>query len=239
MTTLSAAEIESLKANVAQAALHYVKPHTVLGVGSGSTVNALIDAIQRADIPLKGAVAASLASERRLKAAGIEVLDFNWVDTLDVYIDGADETTAHLSLTKGGGAALTREKILASAARQFVCMVDIRKRVDRLGAFPIPVEVLPFARSFVARKLNSLGSAVGLLGAGLQVQWRQGVTTDNGNIILDIHGMDILDPFHLETLIEALPGVVCCGLFAKRGADVLLTASPHHIETLLAQPVLA
>lgn len=221
--------IERLKSEVAQAALAYVRPNSVLGVGSGSTVNALIDAVAAAMIPLKGAVAASLESERRLKSAGIEVLDFNWVDYLDVYIDGADETTDHLCLTKGGGAALTREKVLASAARQFICMVDIRKRVDRLGGFPIPVEVIPFARSAVARKLIGLGG---------QPAWRQGVITDNGNVILDVKGLDIIDPFTLEATIESLPGVVCCGIFAKRRADILLTASAEGVDTLLAQPVL-
>lgn len=247
VAALTASEIEMLKGKVAEAALTYVQPNTVLGIGSGSTVNALIEALHRAAIPLKGAVAASVESERRLKAAGIEVLDFNWVDDLDLYIDGADETTPHLSLTKGGGAALTREKILAASARQFVCMVDVRKRVDRLGQFPIPVEVLPFARSFVARKLASLAAAKGLegavgaavLGTPVHVEWRQGVTTDNGNVILDIRGLDIIDPFRLESWIEALPGVVCCGIFAKRGADVLLTASPQGIDTTLAQPVLS
>ncbi|MES2206439.1 MAG: ribose-5-phosphate isomerase RpiA [Pseudomonadota bacterium] len=221
--------IQRLKIEVAQAALKYVRPDTVLGVGSGSTVNAFIDALTAAQIPLKGAVAASLESERRLKSAGIEVLDFNWVDSLDIYIDGADETTDFLCLTKGGGAALTREKILATAARQFICMVDIRKRVNRLGAFPIPVEVIPFARSYVARKLIGLGG---------QPTWRQGVFTDNGNVILDVKGLDIVDPFALESAIEALPGVVCCGIFAKRRADIALISSEKGIDTLLAQPIL-
>jgi ribose 5-phosphate isomerase A len=220
---LDAAEIERLKKQVAQSALKYVEPGSVLGVGSGSTVNAFIDALVAEGISLKGAVAASLESERRLKAAGIEVLDFNWVDGIDVYIDGADEVTPHLCLTKGGGAALTREKILASAARTFVCMVDVRKRVDRLGQFPIPVEVIPFARSAIARKLVGLGG---------QPTWREGVVTDNGNIILDVKGMDILDPFTLESTIEALPGVVCCGIFAKRTADIVLTASSQGIDVL-------
>jgi ribose 5-phosphate isomerase A len=220
---LDAATIERLKKEVAKSALNYIEPNTILGVGSGSTVNALIDAIADSRIPLKGAVAASIESEKRLKKVGIEVLDFNWVDQLDVYIDGADETTPHLCLTKGGGAALTREKILASAARTFVCMVDVRKRVDRLGGFPIPVEVIPFARSAVARKLVGLGG---------QPMWREGVMTDNGNSILDVKGMDITDPFTLEAAIEALPGVVCCGIFAKRSADILLTASAQGIEVL-------
>jgi ribose 5-phosphate isomerase A len=173
---------------------------------------------------IAGAVSSSEASSARLKAAGITVFDLNNVDELPVYIDGADEVTHHLHMTKGGGGALTREKIVAAVAKRFVCIVDHSKLVGRLGRFPIPIEVIPMARSHVGRALARMGG---------QPELRSGFTTDNGNVILDVHHLDILNPVEMEDLITRIPGVVTCGIFARRGADVLLVSSAQGVERLL------
>lgn len=201
------------KKAAAEAALKYLVPGEVLGVGTGSTVNFFIDALKphRHDIP--GAVSSSEASSARLRAIGIEVLDANSAGLLSIYVDGADEADHQLHLIKGGGAALTREKIVAEAARTFVCIADESKLVPVLGKFPLPVEVIPMARSLVARQLVALGG---------QPVWREGVVTDNGGWILDVHGLSITDPVGVEAAINQIPGVVTVGLFARRKADVLL-----------------
>lgn len=211
------------KKAVAEAALAYLVPGEILGVGTGSTVNYFIDALasRKADIP--GAVSSSEASSARLKAIGIPVLDANSAGPLSIYVDGADEADQHLRLIKGGGAALTREKIVAEAARTFVCIVDESKLVPVLGKFPLPVEVIPMARSLVARKLAALGG---------EPRWREGVVTDNGNVILDVHGLRIVDPVGLEASINQMPGVVSVGLFARRKADVLLIGGPQGVRRL-------
>lgn len=211
------------KKAVAEAALAYLVPGEILGVGTGSTVNYFIDALasRKADIP--GAVSSSEASSARLKAIGIPVLDANSAGPLSIYVDGADEADQHLRLIKGGGAALTREKIVAEAAQTFVCIVDESKLVPVLGKFPLPVEVIPMARSLVARKLAALGG---------EPRWREGVVTDNGNVILDVHGLRIVDPVGLEASINQMPGVVSVGLFARRKADVLLIGGPQGVRRL-------
>jgi ribose 5-phosphate isomerase A len=211
------------KRAAAEAALAYVAEGSVLGVGTGSTVNHFIAALKRKRLALAGAVSSSEASSRLLKAAGIDVVDLNSTGDLDLYVDGADEATRHLSLIKGGGAALTREKIVAAASRRFVCIVDQSKLVDVLGRFPLPVEVIPMARSYVARQLVRLGG---------QPVLRAGVTTDNGNAILDVHNLRITDPRALETEINQIAGVVANGLFARRGADLLLVGSDAGVEVL-------
>jgi ribose 5-phosphate isomerase A len=211
------------KRAAAEAALAYVPEGSVLGVGTGSTVNHFIAALGRKRIPIAGAVSSSEASTRLLKAAGIDVVDLNSAGDLDVYVDGADEATRHLALIKGGGAALTREKIVAAASRRFVCIVDRSKVVDVLGRFPLPVEVIPMARSYVARQLVRLGG---------QPVLREGVTTDNGNAILDVHNLRITDPAALETEINMIVGVVANGLFARRGADLLLVGTDAGVEIL-------
>jgi len=211
------------KRAAAEAALAYVPEGSVLGVGTGSTVNHFIAALARRRIPIAGAVSSSAASSRLLSAAGIDVVDLNATGDLDVYIDGADEATRHLALIKGGGAALTREKIVAAASRRFVCIVDRSKLVDVLGRFPLPVEVIPMARSYVARQLVRLGG---------QPVLREGVTTDNGNAILDVHNLKITDPPALESEINQIAGVVANGLFARRGADLLLVGTDTGVEVL-------
>lgn len=211
------------KQAAAQAALRFVEDDAVIGVGTGSTVNFFIDALAARKGRIRGAVSSSEASTARLKAAGIEVLDLNRTGDLEVYVDGADETDHHRRLIKGGGAALTREKIVAAASRRFVCVVDESKVVDVLGRFPLPVEVIPMARSYVARQLIKLGG---------QPVWRENVVTDNGNQILDVHGLRILDPPALETAINGLAGVVTVGLFAHRPADVVLVGSAAGVRTL-------
>lgn len=213
------------KKAVAEAALAYLVPGEILGVGTGSTVNFFIDALagRKADIP--GAVSSSEASSARLKAIGIPVLDANNAGPLSIYVDGADESDPHLRLIKGGGAAHTREKIVAEAARTFVCIVDESKLVPVLGKFPLPVEVIPMARSLVARELVKLGG---------QPRWRENVVTDNGNLILDVHGLAITDPVGLEAAINQIPGVVTVGLFARRKADVLLVGGPSGVRTIKA-----
>jgi ribose 5-phosphate isomerase A len=211
------------KQAAAQAALRFVDDDAVIGVGTGSTVNFFIDALASRRDRIRGAVSSSDASTARLKAAGIEVLDLNRTGDLEVYVDGADETDHHRRLIKGGGAALTREKIVAAASRKFVCVVDESKVVDVLGRFPLPVEVIPMARSYVARQLIKLGG---------QPVWREDVLTDNGNQILDVHGLRILDPPALETAINGIAGVVTVGLFAHRRADVVLVGSAAGVRTL-------
>ncbi len=214
---------DQAKKAAAEAALKYFVRGEVLGVGTGSTVNFFIDALapHRHDIP--GAVSSSEASSARLKAIGIQVLDANNAGPLSLYVDGADEADAGLRLIKGGGAALTREKIIAEAARTFVCIADESKLVKLLGKFPLPIEVIPMARSLIARKLVVLGG---------QPVWREGVITDNGNVILDVHGLVITDPVALEAEINQMPGVVCVGLFARRRADVLLLGGPNGVREL-------
>ena len=211
------------KQAAAQAALRFVDDDAVIGVGTGSTVNFFIDALASRRDRIRGAVSSSEASTARLKAVGIEVLDLNRTGDLEVYVDGADETDHHRRLIKGGGAALTREKIVAAASRKFVCVVDESKVVDVLGRFPLPVEVIPMARSYVARQLIKLGG---------QPVWRENVLTDNGNQILDVHGLRILDPPALETAINGIAGVVTVGLFAHRPADVVLVGSAAGVRTL-------
>jgi ribose 5-phosphate isomerase A len=211
------------KQAAAQAALRFVADDAVIGVGTGSTVNFFIDALASRRDRIRGAVSSSDASTARLKAVGIEVLDLNRTGDLEVYVDGADETDHHRRLIKGGGAALTREKIVAAASRRFVCVVDESKVVDVLGRFPLPVEVIPMARSYVARQLIKLGG---------QPVWRENVLTDNGNQILDVHGLRILDPPALETAINGIAGVVTVGLFAHRPADVVLVGSAAGVRTL-------
>lgn len=211
------------KRQVAEAALAYVKPDSILGVGTGSTVNFFIDALARNRLRIEGAVSSSEATTERLRGIGVRVLDLNQTGDLDVYIDGADEFDAHRRLIKGGGGALTREKIIAAASRKFVCIADASKRVGVLGAFPLPVEVIPMARSLVGRKLVGLGG---------QPKWRENMVTDNGNLILDVFNLDLVDPVAMERAINNLPGVVTCGLFALRPADVVLCASERGLETL-------
>jgi ribose 5-phosphate isomerase A len=212
-----------LKRQVAAAALEFLQDGMILGVGTGSTVNALLDQLAPWVPRLKAAVSSSEASTARLKSLGLPVLDLNDVDQLGVYIDGADETTDRLELIKGGGAALTREKIIAAAARTFVCIADESKLVGRLGRFPLPVEVIPMARQLVARQLTALGG---------RPVYRAGVVTDNGNHILDVHDLAIDDPAGLETTINQITGVVTVGLFARRPADVLLLGAATGVRRI-------
>jgi ribose 5-phosphate isomerase A len=212
-----------LKAAVARAALKYVVEDAVIGVGSGSTADFFIDELGKIKNRIAGAVASSERSAARLKGHGIRVLDLNAVDELPVCIDGADEITEHLHMIKGGGGALTREKIVAAAARKFICIADESKWVPVLGKFPLPLEVIPMARAYVARQMVRLGGSPKL---------REGFTTDNGNLILDVWGMTILNPVELETKINNIVGVVTNGLFALRAADVLLLGAPAGVQTL-------
>jgi len=204
---------EQQKRLAAQAAIHYVEDGSIVGVGTGSTVMHFIDELGKIRDRIQAAVSSSEKSTAALKALGIDVIDLNTAGELGVYIDGADECDPHKNLIKGGGAALTREKIIAAASKKFVCMIDPSKRVDVLGQFPLPIEVIPMARSYVARQLVKLGG---------QPVWRDGVVTDNGNVILDVHGMRITDPPALEEELNQITGVVCVGLFARRKADVVL-----------------
>ncbi len=209
------------KQAAARAALEYVVPGEVLGVGTGSTVNFLIDELVANQVRLAGAVSSSNGSTERLKAAGIPILDLNDVGEIQTYIDGADETNHRRQLIKGGGAALTREKIIAAAAHRFVCIADEAKLVDTLGAFPLPVEVIPMARGYVARELSRLGG---------RPIWREKVITDNGNHILDVHGLRIEEPLSLETAINQITGVVTVGLFAARPADVVILGGDNDVR---------
>ncbi|GLR08281.1 ribose 5-phosphate isomerase A [Mixta theicola] len=214
---------DELKKAVGWAALDYVTPGTIVGVGTGSTAAHFIDALGSIKHQIDGAVSSSEASTLKLKSLGIPVYDLNEVDALAVYVDGADEINPQMQMIKGGGAALTREKIIAAVAEKFICIADISKQVDVLGGFPLPVEVIPMARSYVARELVKLG--------GLP-EYRQQVVTDNGNIILDVHNLSIVNPAELERAINALPGVVTVGLFAARGADVALIGGPNGVTTI-------
>lgn len=213
---------DELKKAVAEAALSYVPEGKVIGVGTGSTANFFIDGLVAMKDRIRGAVASSEASARRLAEHGIRLFDLNELEEIPVYVDGADEIDARFCMIKGGGAALTREKIVASVAKQFVCIADASKKVDVLGSFPLPVEVIPLARAQVARSLVSLG--------GCPV-WREGVVTDNGNIILDVHGLSIVDPEGMETRINQIVGVVTNGLFAHRPAEVLLLGGADGVKT--------
>lgn len=210
---------QEMKKIAAQAALKFVKPNTIVGVGSGSTVNYFIEALASMKDEIKGAVAASKASEERLRDIGIEVFSANEVSELDVYIDGADEITPQGAMIKGGGAALTREKIVSSLAKKFICIVDSSKQVDVLGTtFPLPVEVIPMARSYVARQLVTLGGSP---------EYREGVVTDNGNVILDVHNFNIIEPLKMEHTINNIAGVVTNGIFAQRYANVTIVGTPE------------
>jgi ribose 5-phosphate isomerase A len=215
---------DELKKVVGWAALQYVQPGTIVGVGTGSTAAHFIDALGTIKHQIDGAVSSSDASTARLKSLGIPVFDLNEVDSLGIYVDGADEINGQMQMIKGGGAALTREKIIASVADKFICIADASKQVDILGNFPLPVEVIPMARSCVARELVKLGG---------RPEYRQGVVTDNGNIILDVYGLSIIDPVALENAINGLPGVVTVGLFANRGADVALIGTAEGVKTIV------
>lgn len=214
---------DALKKAAAEAALDYVQAGTVVGIGTGSTTNFFIDALAGIKHKIEGTVASSVASAERLKKYGIPVLDLNSVDELALYVDGADEANQYLQLVKGGGGALTREKIIAAVAKQFVCIADESKLVEVLGTFPLPVEVIPMARSYVARQLVKMGGQPAL---------RQGFTTDNGNVILDVRNLNILDAAGMEAEINNLPGVVTNGIFALRPADVLLLGTGQGVRTL-------
>jgi ribose 5-phosphate isomerase A len=214
---------DELKLAVAKAAIAYIPEDCIVGVGTGSTANFFIDELGKIKHKIRGAVASSEASAKRLKGHGIDVLSLNDAGELPVYVDGADEITRHLHMIKGGGGALTREKIVAAASKKFICLCDASKLVDVLGKFPLPVEVIPMARSYVARELVKLGGHPKL---------REGFTTDNGNLILDVHGLQILNPVELETALNQLAGVVTNGLFARRGADVLLLGTATGVQTI-------
>lgn len=211
-----------MKQAAAKAAIALVPDDCVLGVGSGSTANFFIAELAGIKRRIEGAVASSEATAKRLKDLGIRVMDLNGVNELPVYVDGADEVTRHLAMIKGGGGALTREKIVAAVAGKFVCIADATKLVDVLGKFPLPVEVVPMARSYVARELVKLGC---------HPEWRQNFVTDNGNVILDVHGLAILNPAGIEGALNQIAGVVANGLFARRGADVLLLGSAKGVQT--------
>ena len=217
---------DEMKKATAIAAIEYLESSIelgIIGVGTGSTANHFIDALAKIKHKIDGAVASSEATAQRLKSHGIAVLDLNSVGEIPVYVDGADEITEHMHMIKGGGGALTREKIVAACARKFVCIADESKLVGMLGKFPLPVEVIPMARSYVARELVRLGG---------QPRLREGFTTDNGNVILDVHNMEIMNPVELETTINQITGVVTNGLFARSPADVFLMGTPHGVTVI-------
>ncbi|MFC4654801.1 ribose-5-phosphate isomerase RpiA [Rheinheimera marina] len=209
---------DQMKKNAAWTALDYVPRQTIVGVGTGSTVNHFIDALATIKDQILGAVSSSVASTEKMQALGIKVLDLNEVESFSVYVDGADEINSRNHMIKGGGAALTREKIVAAVAEKFICIVDQSKQVEVLGKFPLPVEVIPMARAYVARELVKLGG---------NPVWREGVVTDNGNIILDVHGLSITEPEVLEQQINNLVGVVTNGIFARRAANLVLVGTPQ------------
>jgi len=213
--------LEAGKKLAAEAAMEFVEAGEIIGVGTGSTVNYFIDFLASVKGKIDGAVSSSVVSTERMQAHGIKVYDLNEVNGMSIYVDGADESTKSLHLIKGGGGALTREKIVAAASEKFVCIADSTKLVNRLGKFPLPVEVIPMARSMVARKLMKYGG---------QPVLREGFITDNGCEILDMTGLDIVDPLTMETEINQIPGVVTVGLFAHRGADVLLLGGENGVE---------
>ena len=214
---------DEMKIAAAEAAMKYVEPGMIVGVGTGSTANHFIDALARMKNDIEGTVASSIATEERLKSHGIEVMDLNNAGQLSLYIDGADESDKHLNLIKGGGGALTREKIVAGASNKFICIADESKLVDVMGKFPLPVEVIPMAQSFVAREIVKMGGTPIL---------REGFTTDNGNIILDVKGLEILEPVKTEDEFNRIPGVVTVGLFARRPADVLILGTPNGAKVI-------
>jgi ribose 5-phosphate isomerase A len=214
---------DEMKKMAAEAAVEYVSAGDIVGVGTGSTANHFIDALARIKGKIDGTVASSEASAARLRSHGIAVLDLNAVDEIPVYVDGADESNRYLHLIKGGGGALTREKIVAAASRRFVCVADHTKLVDVLGAFPLPIEVIPMARSYVARQIAKMGGNPVL---------RENFVTDNGNVILDVHNLNITEPAKLETELNNIVGIVTNGLFACRPADVLLLGTPNGLQTL-------
>lgn len=214
---------DAKKRAVAEAALEYIEDNSIVGVGTGSTVNCFIDALAKIKGRIDGAVSSSEASSQRLREHGIAIVEPNSVYDIPVYVDGADEATRHKYLTKGGGGALTREKIVAALSQKFVCVIDDSKLVNTLGEFPLPVEVIPMAQSYVGRQLAKLGG---------QPELRDGFKTDNGNIIIDVHNLKITDPVALEQKLNQITGVVCNGLFAARPADVLLVAGSKGIQTL-------
>ncbi len=214
---------DEMKKAAALKALEFVQPNSIVGVGTGSTVNHFIDALASIKNDIVGAVSSSEASTKRLEALGIELFDLNSVDSLDVYVDGTDEINAEMDMIKGGGAALTREKIVAAVAKQFICIADSTKQVDVLGKFPLPIEVIPMARSYVARELVKLGG---------DPVYRQGVVTDNGNVILDVYNLRITEPKKLEQQINAIVGVITNGLFAQRGADVLIIGNEQGAQII-------
>lgn len=214
-----------MKQNAAEAAIKLIHPGMMVGVGTGSTANAFIDYLAEIKKDIPATVASSIASAQRLEKHGIKVIELNEAGSLDIYVDGADEIDPHLNMIKGGGGALTREKIVAAASDKFICIADENKRVDILGTFPLPVEVIPMARSFVARKLVGLGGKPKL---------RTGFTTDNGNLILDVEQFEIMEPLKMERAINNIPGVVCCGIFAQQAADVLIMGTSSGAETILS-----
>ena len=214
------------KQAVAREAIRYVVDDAWIGVGSGSTANFFIDELAKIKGRIKGGVASSVKTAERMKAHGIPLEELNNTGDLAVYVDGADEVTRFGAMIKGGGGALTREKVVAAASRRFVCIVDATKQVDVLGRFPLPVEVIPMARSYVARELVKLGG---------HPAWRQGFVTDNGNVVLDVAGLAIVDPVALEATLNAIAGVVTVGLFARRGADVILVGSARGVDTITAR----
>ena len=216
---------DDLKRAVAQAAIEYVPVDSIVGVGTGSTANFFIDELAGIKHKIRGAVASSEASAKRLREHGIEVLSLNDAGDLPVYVDGADEITRHLHMIKGGGGALTREKIVAAASKKFICVCDASKLVDVLGKFPLPIEVIPMSRSSVARQLVALGG---------QPKLREGFITDNGNVILDVHGLQIMNPVELESTLDHIAGVVTNGLFARRAANVLLLGTAEGVKTMTA-----
>jgi len=216
---------DDLKRAVARAAIEYVPADCIVGVGTGSTANFFIDELAGIKHRIRGAVASSEASAKRLQGHGIEVVSLNDAGSLPVYVDGADEITRHMHMIKGGGGALTREKIVAAASRKFICVCDASKLVDVLGKFPLPIEVIPMARSSVARQLVALGG---------QPRLRENFVTDNGNIIFDVHGLQIMNPVELESTLDHIAGIVTNGLFARRAADVLLLGTAEGIKTMVA-----
>jgi ribose 5-phosphate isomerase A len=214
------------KQAVAREAIKYIVDDAWIGVGSGTTANHFIDELAKVKWRIKGGVASSVRTAERMKAQGIPIDELNNTGELAVYIDGADEVTEHGAMIKGGGGALTREKIVAAASRRFVCIADRSKRVDVLGRFPLPIEVIPMARSYVAREIVKLGGHPAL---------RTGFTTDNGNVVLDIGGLSIVDPVALESTLNQIAGVVTVGLFARRGADVILLGGDSGVDTLVVR----
>ena len=217
---------DEMKRKAAEAALEYVITDEIVGVGTGSTVNHFIDVLAEIKHKIKGAVSSSEASTERMEGYGIKVYDLNQVNGIEVYIDGADESDHYLNLIKGGGGALTREKIIAGASRKFVCIADESKLVDVMGEFPLPIEVIPMARSFIAREIVKIGG---------QPVYREGFVTDNGNDILDVRNLRIMDAVKLENDLNKLPGIVTVGIFANRPADVLILGTPDGAKTVMSK----